>query len=172
MRECVLASPQPFTHYFLGGSDDCVNRLVENFCSRNSSIRVIGLRSGYFKPEEEPAIVEEINRLGPDFVWVGLGTPKQQEWIYRWKPHIRRGAVMAVGFAFDVNSGTKKDAPLWMQRRGLTWMYRLLAEPRRLAGRYLRYNSLFLIYLIWDGICGKAFVPGERDTRSDGRPAP
>jgi N-acetylglucosaminyldiphosphoundecaprenol N-acetyl-beta-D-mannosaminyltransferase len=131
MRECVLASPQPFTHYFLGGSDDCVNRLVENFCSRNSSIRVIGLRSGYFKPEEEPAIVEEINRLGPDIVWVGLGTPKQQE-----------------------------------------WMYRLLAEPRRLAGRYLRYNSLFLIYLIWDGICGKAFVPGERDTRSDGRPAP
>ena len=113
--------------------------------------------NGYFKPEQDQEIVDEINQLSPDFIWVGLGTPKQQEWIHRNMPQIKRGVVFAVGFAFDVNAGTKKDAPLWMQKRGLTWVFRLLSEPLRLGPRYLRYNSLFLFYLLWDGIRGCAF---------------
>lgn len=65
--------------------------------------------------------------------------------------------LLAVGFAFDVNAGTKTDAPAWMQRRGLTWLYRLCAEPRRLAGRYVKFNGLFLWYLLWDGVRGRAW---------------
>ena len=150
MRRCVLASPAPFTHYFLGGSEECVAKLRETFLKQNPDLKIVGSRSGYFKPETEPEIIDEINRLSPDFIWVGLGTPKQQAWINKYKPQIHRGIILAVGFAFDVNAGTKPDAPMWMQRLGLTWVYRLASEPRRLFARYLRFNSLFLYYLLAD----------------------
>ena len=99
--------------------------------------------------------MREINSLSPDFIWIGLGTPKQQAWIHRHKASIKRGVILAVGFAFDVNAGTKADAPAWMQRRGLTWMFRILSEPRRLLGRYLRYNTLFLFYLAKEAFAGR-----------------
>jgi N-acetylglucosaminyldiphosphoundecaprenol N-acetyl-beta-D-mannosaminyltransferase len=150
MRHCVLASPAPVTHYFLGGSPECLARLTEMFVRDNPAVRIVGASHGYFSIEQEDAIVDELNRLSPDFIWVGLGTPKQQEFIYRRKPEIKRGILFAVGFAFDVNAGTKKDAPPWMQRAGLTWLFRLLTEPRRLGPRYLKYNSLFLSYLLRD----------------------
>jgi N-acetylglucosaminyldiphosphoundecaprenol N-acetyl-beta-D-mannosaminyltransferase len=148
MRRCVLSSPASFTHYFLGGSGQCLTRLKEFFLRQNPSVRIVGSHDGYFRPETEADIVEEINRLSPDFVWLGLGTPKQQEFIYTHKPSFARGILFAVGFAFDVNAGTKRDAPAWMQRLGLTWFFRLLSEPRRLGPRYLKYNSLFLAYLL------------------------
>jgi N-acetylglucosaminyldiphosphoundecaprenol N-acetyl-beta-D-mannosaminyltransferase len=157
MRYCVRASPAPMTHYFLGGSAECVARLEAVFRAQNPDLQIAGTHSGYFQREEEPAILEEINRLGPDFIWVGLGTPKQQDWIHRNKAFIRRGVVFAVGFAFDVNAGTKPDAPAWMQRSGLTWLYRMISEPRRLGPRYLKWNSLFLFYLLRDGLRGKAW---------------
>jgi N-acetylglucosaminyldiphosphoundecaprenol N-acetyl-beta-D-mannosaminyltransferase len=157
MRECVLNSPAPFTHYFLGGSDECVKRLKDFFTSRNPAVKIVGTRSGYFNPEQESEIVEEINRLSPDFVWIGLGTPRQQAWIRRHKDGIKRGIVLAVGFAFDVNAGTKKDQPLWMQKYGLGWLYRLSSEPFRLGPRYLKFNFLFLFYLVCDGLRGRAW---------------
>jgi len=157
MRHCVLNSPAPITHYFLGGSEDCLTKLQAAFNKANPNLRIIGVRNGYFKREDEAAILEEINRLSPDFVWVGLGTPKQQDWIHRNKAAIRRGVVFAVGYAFDVNAGTKRDQPMWMQKLGLGWLFRLCSEPRRLLGRYVKYNSLFLFYLLWDGLRGKAW---------------
>lgn len=157
MRECILNSPAPFTHYFLGGNDECVNRLKDFFLKQNPKIQIVGARNGYFKPKDELVIVDEINRLSPDFIWIGLGTPKQQAWVHKNKGLIRRGIVLAVGFAFDVNAGMKPDAPLWMQRCGLTWVHRLASEPKRLGPRYLRNNFSFLFYLFWDGVRGKAW---------------
>jgi N-acetylglucosaminyldiphosphoundecaprenol N-acetyl-beta-D-mannosaminyltransferase len=151
MKRCLAKSPPTLRHYFLGGSEKCLARLQENLRRENPALQIVGARHGYFKPGQEEDIVAEINRLSPDFIWVGLGTPRQQAWIHRHKGGIRRGVVFAVGFAFDVNAGMKPDAPLWMQRRGLTWVYRLANEPRRLLGRYLKYNSLFLFYLLKDG---------------------
>lgn len=158
MRRCVVASPAPLTHYFLGGSTDCIRRLRERFEGLQPSLATVGWRSGYFPDEDSPRIVEEINRLSPDFIWVGLGTPKQQAWIRRWKPEIHRGVLFAVGFAFDANAGTKKDSPRWMQRAGLGWLYRSLMEPARLGPRYLRYNSLFCLYLLIDGLRGRLYA--------------
>jgi N-acetylglucosaminyldiphosphoundecaprenol N-acetyl-beta-D-mannosaminyltransferase len=152
MRYFLRHSPAPLTHYFLGGSEECVRRLQSIVEGENPNLRVAGVRNGYFQRDEESAILEEINRLSPDFIWVGLGTPKQQDWIFRHKGRIARGMVFAVGFAFDVNAGMKRDAPLWMQRLGLTWVFRLASEPGRLVGRYLRFNSLFLYYLWRDGL--------------------
>ena len=112
---------------------------------------------GQLEGAAERQVIEEINRLSPDCIWVGFGTPKQQAWVKRHKHLLRRGVILTVGFAFDVNAGMKRDAPLWMQRLGLTWVYRLASEPRRLASRYLKYNLLFLLYLVLDGLRGRAW---------------
>ncbi len=152
MRHCAVQSPAPFTHYLLGGSPDCLQALRGKLMAEQPALKIIGSRHGYFALDEEEEIIHEINMLSPDFIWIGLGTPKQQAWIYRHKNEIKRGVILAVGFAFDVNAGTKKDAPAWMQRRGLTWVFRILSEPRRLATRYLRYNTLFLFYLLKDAL--------------------
>ncbi len=155
MRHCVLACPAPVTHYFIGGSEEKLALLEKRLGENNPQVRVVGRSNGYDQPGAE--VVADINRLSPDFIWVGLGTPKQQNWIRDHRAEIKRGVILAVGFAFDVIAGTKKDAPPWMQKRGLTWLYRLASEPRRLASRYLKYNSLFLFYLLWDGLRGRAF---------------
>jgi N-acetylglucosaminyldiphosphoundecaprenol N-acetyl-beta-D-mannosaminyltransferase len=160
LRHCVTSTPDSFTHYFLGGSEECVAKLVAAFRAANSKVNIVGAHHGYFQPGDEEGIVAEINRLSPDFIWLGLGTPKQQEWIARNKPRIRRGVLLAVGFAFDVNAGTKPDAPVWMQRLGLTWAFRLASEPRRLAWRYLKYNSLYLWYLLHDSLVRPKAVEG------------
>jgi N-acetylglucosaminyldiphosphoundecaprenol N-acetyl-beta-D-mannosaminyltransferase len=159
MRHLVSLPAPGYTHYFLGGSDECLRRLEAACLQRNPGIEIVGAHHGYFKSADEPAILEEINRLSPDFVWVGLGTPKQQYWVNENRDRIRRGVILAVGFAFDVNAGTKRDAPMWMQRSGLNWLYRTAAEPRRIGGRVLRYHSLFLYYLFRDGLSGRLFAP-------------
>lgn len=164
LRECLNRTKPEYTHYFLGGSKDCLERLSSRSCDRNPGLKICGTQDGYFREDQEEAIIAEINELSPDFIWVGLGTPKQQAWINRWKPRIKRGGIFAVGYAFDVNAGTKADPPLWMQRFGLGWVFRLASEPKRLAGRYLKYNSLFLFFLLWDGFCGRAILREERNS--------
>jgi N-acetylglucosaminyldiphosphoundecaprenol N-acetyl-beta-D-mannosaminyltransferase len=164
MRHCVLGSPAPITHYFLGGSNDCLEKLQANFRRENPHLQIVGVRNGYFGRDAEEGIIAEIDRLSPDFVWVGLGTPKQQDFIYRHKDRFARGILFAVGFAFDVNAGTKPDAPPWMQRLGLTWLFRLLSEPRRLGPRYVKWNSLFLASLAAETLTGRA----ERVRRTSG----
>lgn len=135
------------THYFLGGSQDCLDKLLEQVRALRPELKIVGSRNGYFKAADDDGIIANINAVRPDLVWVGLGTPKQQEWISANKDRIQAGALLAVGFAFDVNAGTKDDAPRWLGPLGLTWLYRLVKEPRRLWKRYLYYNSVFLLKL-------------------------
>jgi N-acetylglucosaminyldiphosphoundecaprenol N-acetyl-beta-D-mannosaminyltransferase len=163
MRKFLQTVPAGFTHYLLGGSDACGVKLREVFGPQNPGLKFVGsfhgkcYTDGQLEGSAEREVIEEINRLSPDFIWVGFGTPKQQAWVKRHKPLLRRGVILTVGFAFDVNAGIKRDAPLWMQRLGLTWVYRLASEPRRLVSRYLKYNLLFLFYLLWDGLRGRAW---------------
>lgn len=163
MREFLTDASGEYTHYLLGGSELCSQKLRERFLQINPRLKFVGGfhgkcdRNGRLEGDAETAVVDEINRLSPDFIWVGFGTPKQQAWIRTHKPLLRRGVLLSIGFAFDVNAGMKPDAPLWMQQRGLTWVFRLCSEPRRLFGRYLRYNLLFLSYLALDGLRGRAW---------------
>ena len=119
--------------------------------------RVPRLVRGGWSIEAEVRVMEELHTLAPDFIWVGFGTPKQQAWAARHKAALRRGVVLTVGFAFDANAGLKPDAPIGWQRAGLTWLFRLISEPRRLGPRYLRFNTLFLYYLLADGLRGRAW---------------
>ena len=163
MRRFLKEVPSNFTHYLLGGSPECGVKLKQTFEQLNPGIKFVGAFHGFCQVDgllenpSEQEVVAEINHLSPDFIWVGFGTPKQQAWIKRHKHLVHRGVILSVGFAFDVNAGLKPDAPPWMQRMGLTWVYRLACEPRRLAGRYLRYNCLFVWYLLADGLRGRAW---------------
>ena len=141
MRKFLETAPAGSTHYLLGGSAECAARLREIFLARNPGLKFVGGfhgrcgADGILEGAAEAEVIAEINALAPDFIWVG--------------------------FAFDANAGLKPDAPAWMQRCGLTWLFRLASEPRRLLGRYVKYNSLFLFYLLWDGLRGRAFAAGK-----------
>ena len=163
MRHFLLRAPGNVTHYLLGGSEDVAQKLREVFLRQNPALKFVGSFHGRCGPDgtlegaSEQEVIDELNRLSPDFIWVCFGAPKQQNWVSKHKRLLKRGVVMTVGFAFEVNAGVKPDAPDWMQRQGLTWVYRLFSEPRRLALRYIKYNSLFLYYLIRDGLRGRAW---------------
>ena len=161
MRECLRSSPAFARHYFLGGSEVCLQELLKNVRALNPNLTIAGARNGYFKPEETSEVLENMRSARPDLIWVGLGTPKQQEFIAAHKKAVGRGIWLAVGFAFDVNAGTKVDAPQWMQRLGITWLYRVLQEPRRLLPRYIKFNSLFLYYTLLDRVLGVTPKPSD-----------
>lgn len=160
MRYALENSPATLRHYLLGGSEIAGEELRRRFGKRNPNLKIVGAYHGRCSAEgvleENDRVLAEITALNPDFIWVGLGAPKQERWIFRNKARLPRGVVLAVGQAFDVNAGLRPDAPAFMQRLGLTWLFRLTSEPRRLLRRYLRYNSLFLFYLVWDGLRGRA----------------
>lgn len=146
------------THYLIGGSEACGELLRKRFGACNPQARIVGAfhgrcsADGRLEGAAGEEVMEELERLKPDYIWVGLGTPKQQAWVSRHKHLLARGVIFGVGFAFDANAGLKPDAPQWMQRSGLTWLYRLCSEPARLGPRYLKYNSLFLWYLLRHGL--------------------
>src|SRR2546422_223157 len=129
MRQFLSTAPPEYCHYLLGGSEECGARLRRKFQEINPNLKFVGafhgkcLVDGTLEGAAELQVISEIQRLAPDFVWVGFGTPKQQAWVKKHKHLLQRGVILTVGFAFDVNAGTKPDAPLWMQRLGLTWLF-------------------------------------------------
>ena len=140
-------------HYFYGGAPGVVERLVAQMRERYPGLQVAGFETPPFRPlteEEDRAAVARINEARPDCVWVGLGAPKQDFWVYEHRERLQAGALLAVGAAFDFHSGTKRQAPHWMQRSGTEWLFRLLSEPRRLWRRYTVMNVQFALVLLAD----------------------
>ena len=178
MREFLSKAPSETTHYLLGGSEQCGRRIREMFNQLNPGIKFVGAfhgrcgLDGMLEGRAEQEIMAEMDRTSPDFIWVGFGTPKQQAWLKRHQHLIRRGVVFTVGFAFDVNAGMKPDAPPWMQKVGLTWLFRLWSEPKRLGPRYAKYNFLFLWYLLCDGLRGRAVKRMTVDQAASGSGKP
>ena len=133
-------------HFFFGGSEEACERLR----ARYSGETLVGCFSPPFRPPtdaDDRAHAAMINEANPDFLWVGLGAPKQERWMHRMRGHIQTPLMLGVGAAFDQLSGLKSQAPVWMQDRGLEWAYRLAQEPRRLGKRYVTTNSFFLLGL-------------------------
>jgi N-acetylglucosaminyldiphosphoundecaprenol N-acetyl-beta-D-mannosaminyltransferase len=133
-------------HYLYGSTPEVIAALAQQLSERAPGIELVGSESPPFRPltcGEERELEERIGRARPDILWVGLGTPRQDLFVDRFRD--RLGATLvAVGAAFDFIAGTKRQAPVWVQDRGLEWAYRLATEPRRLGRRYLVGNVLFL----------------------------
>jgi N-acetylglucosaminyldiphosphoundecaprenol N-acetyl-beta-D-mannosaminyltransferase len=129
--------------YFLGASEESVRRLTERFKKLYPNLPVAGWRNGYFDGLESEAVTEEIKASGADLLFVAMGSPAQERWIVSNLANSGVRFAMGVGGSFDHISGLARRAPLWMQRNGLEWLYRLIREPRRLWRRYLFGNGAF-----------------------------
>jgi N-acetylglucosaminyldiphosphoundecaprenol N-acetyl-beta-D-mannosaminyltransferase len=144
---CADSVAQGYRHFFYGGGAGVAELLSERLCARFPGLQVAGTYTPPFRPlsrEEAEEIVGRINEADPDIVWVGLSTPRQERWMAEHVGRIRAPVLIGVGAAFDFHAGLKRQAPRWMQRSGLEWLFRLSTEPRRLWRRYLSNNPAFL----------------------------
>lgn len=146
---CDASRTTGYRHFLYGGAEGVPELLAEKLTARFPHLQIAGMYSPPFRalsPEEDDEICDMINASGADVVWVGLSTPKQEHWMAAHVNRLDAAVMVGVGAAFDFHAGLKRQAPHWMQRSGLEWLYRLLSEPRRLSRRYLINNPLF-IYL-------------------------
>jgi N-acetylglucosaminyldiphosphoundecaprenol N-acetyl-beta-D-mannosaminyltransferase len=148
---CARSVEAGWRHYFYGGKAGVPERLAERLAARFPGLQVAGTLSppfGPIPPDEDEAIVQQINASAPDLVWVGLSTPKQERWMAAHVGRLDAPALLGVGAAFDIHAGTLAQAPLWMRERGLEWAYRVWKEPRRLWRRYLSNNPRFALRIL------------------------
>jgi N-acetylglucosaminyldiphosphoundecaprenol N-acetyl-beta-D-mannosaminyltransferase len=147
-RYCERSALTGARMFLYGGRNQgALVQLALNLRRRFPGIKIVGGYSPPFRdlsPEEEAAIVKEINRSKADVVWVGIGVPKQEKWMYAMRDRLDAPVLVGVGAAFDFHAGLVPQAPDWMQHAGLEWAFRLGHEPRRLWKRYARYNPRFV----------------------------
>lgn len=144
-----------FRHYFYGGGQGVPEKLGTKLVEKFPGIKIVGCFSPPYRPltsDEDRAIIDRINKTSPDIIWVGISTPKQEQWMVEHVDQLKGAILIGVGAAFDFIAGTKRQAPRWMQSIGMEWFFRLLSEPRRLWKRYLINNPLFIILVL-----GQAF---------------
>jgi N-acetylglucosaminyldiphosphoundecaprenol N-acetyl-beta-D-mannosaminyltransferase len=147
-RYCARAAQRGHRVWLYGGhTPEALDQLTQALRARHPGIDIVGGWSPPHRPlteAEERDVAGRINADRPDVVWVGIGVPKQEKWMARMRPLLDAPVLVGVGAAFDFLAGRKRQAPPWMQRRGLEWLFRLSQEPRRLLVRYLRYNPAFV----------------------------
>jgi N-acetylglucosaminyldiphosphoundecaprenol N-acetyl-beta-D-mannosaminyltransferase len=148
---CARSVDKGYRHFLYGGDEALVAALAAQLRQRYPGIRIVGTYAPPFRPltpTEDAAVVRTINDAAPDIVWVGLSTPKQERWMAAHTGRVGAPVLIGVGAAFDFHAGLKRQAPRWMQRSGLEWLFRLASEPRRLWRRYLLNNPLFVGLLL------------------------
>ena len=141
-----ISAEKGYRHYFYGSTDETLEKLYSVLTEAYPGIKIAGMYSPPFRPmteEEDKAIVERINETEPDFVWVGLGAPKQEKWMAAHQGRVN-GLMVGVGAGFDYYAGNIERTPEWMQKRNLEWVYRLIQDPKRLFGRYWHTNTKFI----------------------------
>jgi exopolysaccharide biosynthesis WecB/TagA/CpsF family protein len=161
---CERSVLKGWRHFIYGGGPGVPDLLSDRLQKRFPGLKIVGTLSPAFRPltdEEDEEVVRVINEARPDIVWVGLSTPKQERWMAAHRNRLRASVLLGVGAAFDFHAGLKPQAPRWMQRMGLEWLFRLAVEPRRLWRRYLTNNPRF----VWS-VTRQAFGRGISLTRS------
>lgn len=151
LNVCSASSGAGWKHYLYGSTPDVLTDLQAALEHRFPDLHIVGSFSPPFRPltpEEDEDVVARIDASGADIVWVGLSTPRQEHWMAAHIGRVHASVLIGVGAAFDFHAGRKKQAPAWMQRHGLEWLFRLATEPRRLWKRYLRNNPLFVVSVL------------------------
>ncbi|GAC1424276.1 MAG: WecB/TagA/CpsF family glycosyltransferase [Candidatus Velthaea sp.] len=144
---CARAADRDLRVYLLGGREGAATAAAAKLIARHPALRICGTYSppfGFEKDALESAnIVQRINAAKPDLLFVGLGAPKQEYWMYANRDRLDVGVALGIGVSFEFVGGIVKRAPVWMQRSGLEWLFRLLVEPARLWRRYIVGNAQF-----------------------------
>lgn len=141
-----ISAQKGYKHFFYGSTEDTLDRLHDKLHENYPDMQIVGMYSPPFRPtaeREDEKIINLINDANPDFVWIGLGAPKQEKWMAMHQGKIK-GLMVGVGAGFDYYAENIKRAPEWMQRNNLEWLYRLIQDPKRLFKRYLITNTKFL----------------------------
>lgn len=128
---CSKAQEKGWKLYFLGAAPGVAEKAVLKVLETYPKCRIVGYDHGYFSPEEEPKVIENIKKVQPDILFVAMGAPKQDFWIREHLQELGVPVCMGVGGSFDVLAGNVERAPEWMQKRGLEWLFRLYKEPKR-----------------------------------------
>lgn len=147
LRLCEAAARENIGIYLYGSTHETLRKLQANLLARFPTLRISGVESPPFaplSPGEKKAAAQRINASGAGFVFVGIGSPRQENFAWEQKSQIK-GVQLCVGAAFDFIAGTKKRAPEWMQKAGVEWAHRLCSEPVRLGKRYVVGNSRFTV---------------------------
>jgi N-acetylglucosaminyldiphosphoundecaprenol N-acetyl-beta-D-mannosaminyltransferase len=146
---CAQAARTATPIYLYGGrSEEALTLLERRLRERFGGLQIAGGWSPPFRPlsaEEQAQVVERIDGSGAQVVWVGTGQPKQELWMHEMRPLLAAPLLVGVGAAFDFHAGIVSQAPGWMQRGGLEWLYRLTREPKRLWRRYASQNPRFVV---------------------------
>ena len=147
-RACDRAARSGLRFYLYGGRDEkALAQLAANLLDRHEGLQLAGGWSPPHRPlsdAELDGVAARINAARPDVVWVGIGVPKQEKWMAAMRDRLDAPVLIGVGAAFDFHAGLVPQAPAWMQRRGLEWLFRLAQEPGRLWKRYARHNPRFV----------------------------
>jgi len=141
-------------HYLYGGTPETLAALERELPNLVPGVQIVGAESPPFRTlrsEEEGALLDRLDEATPNYVWVGLGTPKQDAFVEQWT-HRVSAVLVPVGAAFDFAAGTKREAPKWLHGTGCEWIYRLMSEPRRLWRRYLFGNAIFVVGMLRHGV--------------------
>lgn len=142
-----------YRHYFYGSTQETLDKLKNNLEKKYPGIQISGMYSPPFREmtlKEDIDIVKQINSKESDFLWVGLGAPKQEIWMAKHKDKVK-GFMVGVGAGFDYLAGNIQRAPRWMQKINMEWLFRLIQDPKRLFKRYLITNTKFVWNVILKG---------------------
>ena len=146
---CDRSRTDGYSHFFFGGKPGVAEELAHALGTRFPGLRIAGIFSPPFGPlnkDERETLAKKVSETGPDFFWVGLSTPKQEFFMAEFLRILPEAKIfIGVGAAFDLLTGRVRQAPRWMQRVGLEWLFRLFQEPKRLSRRYLINNPLFIV---------------------------
>ncbi len=140
-----------WSHFLYGGAPGVAERLSSRMTAAFPGIKIAGEISPPFRPLtplEDADVIKRINDSGADIVWAGIGAPRQERWMADHREPLSAPVLIGVGAAFDFLAGVKAQAPRWMMRSGLEWLFRFACEPRRLWRRYLLNNPLFMWFVL------------------------
>lgn len=143
----AMAAEEEFPVFYLGAKDEIVRKTAEVMQDKHAELKIAGVHHGYFW-DDEKVVVEKIKASGARLLFVAITSPKKENFINRWKDELGVDFVMGVGGTFDVVAGKVKRAPVWMQKYGLEWLYRVIQEPGRMWKRYLVTNTQFLCLVL------------------------
>lgn len=147
--------------FLLGAREEVVGKVAETYGRKYPRLVLAGYRNGYWKGEEEEALVaEQIRASRADLLFVAISSPKKEQFLGKYQAHMRIPFAMGVGGTFDVAIGKVKRAPVWMQKSGLEWFYRFLQEPRRMFRRYFIEDMAFIGLFIKEAFKGKQVKQG------------